>query len=256
MTARPVVCPACGYLGLIWASCQYCESDRSCLVNAVLPALTAGSETVCLDLDSYYEILLRTEGDRLPLCACHLQIEQPESYSAPSHSLNSTCAKLLITKTLRGYFVVVVVFFLLKRTVCASSYTADIFLAAWDEPEFADVMGWNDLELRPSLLKCEASHCADRNTLLPGNKRKEQHIIEEIYFCYIEVFCGYLKPVFNIKHCKSSSCIHLQKTLDLMSGMLWIGGPVRAKWQLHFLCKTKTVKKRPRMVFRDWYEYK
>lgn len=43
--------------------------------------------------------------------------------------------------------------FFLKRTVGASSYTADIFSAAWDEPEFADVMGWNDLELRPSILK-------------------------------------------------------------------------------------------------------
>lgn len=47
----------------------------------------------------------------LPLWACHLQIEQPESYSAHSHSLNSTCAKLLTTKKLQGYFVVVVVVF-------------------------------------------------------------------------------------------------------------------------------------------------
>lgn len=56
-----------------------------------------------------------------------------------------------------GIFCCVVVFFFFffkKRTVGASSYTADTFSAAWDEPEFADVMGWNDLELRPSLLKC------------------------------------------------------------------------------------------------------
>lgn len=26
--------------------------------------------------------------------------------------------------------------------------------SAWDEPEIVDVMGWNDLELCPSLLKC------------------------------------------------------------------------------------------------------
>lgn len=178
--ARRAVCPAVGCLRVIRGSYRYRSCDTKCFRTLSACTNSRHWERLCRHLQwnpvkgwgcQIPAVSLSSADTPSQVQQCTFTLSE---LHAPAYPKNSEALGVFCSQ--RQYVPV------LKQPIFSPLTTLWQDGSARDEPETGDEMGWNDLELCPSLLKCKPSHHTDKKALLASIKGAEWHVIAETYF--------------------------------------------------------------------------